>query len=362
MLRPNRELRRRVAFLAAALLAVVLVWLLLHSKTAPVVVAESAIPPSSGIGDPHLPVAAISPVAVAQAPPTHAGFNVSVHLQYESTDPLVLSKVREFYAALVSSLRAVPNLQFVEDHAVAMSDGPDDYRLTVSSLDPSNAQILRSTYAEWGAFVSVEVLTGKAAGTVYGLGMIGDAWKGAPKHIVTQGPLSGQCATPAFKPCTPAGIAEMQVMALRKHVFPRDGSLERELEAQFLDDMRPESDRQRLRNELKSMDIILSDAMVREALARLARPLDASSEHGENERYDLLIILAGQRHQEIVRPLIQLALHDSDVAFRIEALRLLAKDFPENPTVRAAMERVAADPSDPLQMFSEEMLNLISKQ
>src|SRR5690606_31704009 len=126
-----------------------------------------------------------------------------------------------------------------------------------------------------------------------------------------------------------------------------DGSLERELEAQFLDDKQPEPERQKLRNELKGMNLVLTDAMVRQALARLTRPMDPNNAYAENERLDLLIILAGQRREETVQPLIDLAVHDLHVAFRTEALRLLAKDFPDHSAVRATLESLAADPSDP---------------
>ena len=354
--------KRRAALLVGALVAAALLWWFSQhsgdgSKVAPGATLQES---SEGLISPS-PVVQRDSVAAAQAPAAMEGFNVSVRLQYDSTDALVLSKVREYHEALISGLLAVPGLHLVSDHAALSSDGPEEFSLTISSIDPLNAEHLRSTYSEWAAIVSVEVLTGKAAGTMYGLGMIGDAWKGAPKHIVTQGPLSGQCAAPTFKPCSPAAIAERHVMALRKHVFPRDESLVRELEARFLDDKQPEAERQRLRNELKAMNMVWSEAMVRAALGRLSRPMDTSNEYAESERYDLLIILAGQRHKEMVQPLIELALRDSDVAFRIETLRLLAKDFPEDDAVRGTLESIASDPSDPLQGMAGEMLSRLSR-
>lgn len=103
------------------------------------------------------------------------------------------------------------------------------------------------------------------------------------------------------------------------------------------------------------------NAMVRHALARLAGPLDPSNAHSETERQDILIILAGQRHKEIVQPLIDLALHDSDGSSRIEAVKLLATDFPENSAVRTALEKLAFDPSNPeLQKIAAAMLSRMS--
>lgn len=362
--RQESVLKRRAVLLGAILLvAGVILWLAMRSEDATEVVAESVVPVTSPDLLPRLSVAeAIAPAAVAQAPPSLGGFNVMVRLQYDSTDALVLRRVREYYEALTSGLRAVPGLHLVEDHAVLQGDEPAEFRLTISSLDALNAQQMRSTYSEWAAMVSVEVLNGDAAGTVYGVGMVGDAWKGGtPATVATRGPLSGECATRTPMPCTAVDIAERQIMALRKNVFPRDGSLERELEAQFLDAAQPKRERQRLMNDLKSMNIALSDTMVREALARLARPLDASDAHSQDERYDLLIILAGQRNKHIVQPLIDFALYDSDASTRIEAVKLLATDFPENSAVRTALEKLALDPSNPgLQKTAGAMLSRIS--
>jgi len=338
-------------------------WLLLRSETETEIVAAPAAPSPSEDLIPRASVAdATAPAATARVSPALDGFNLSLLLQYESTNALELSRVREYYEALIMGLRGVPGLQLVEDHTVQQVGGPAEFRLTVTSLDAPNAHQSGGPPSEWVAKVSVEVLSGEAAGTVYALGMIGDAWKGrSAADMYTRAPLSGQCASRALMPCTPVDIAERHVMALRKHVFPRDGSLERELEAKFLDTAQPEPERQRLRNDLKSMKMVLSDAMVRESLARLALPLDKSNAYSASERNDLLIILAGQRHKAMVQPLIDLALHDSDVSSRIEAVKLLATDFPESSAVRVALEKLALDPSDAqLQNTAAAMLNRMS--
>jgi hypothetical protein len=360
----GRASKRRAALLGAVLLAAgSMLWLSLRSAAVPEVIADPAIQAPSEDLFPHSFVTETNtPAAVAQLPPSLDGFNVSVRLLNESTDAQVLSRVRDYYEALINGLRAVPGLHLVEDHAVLQGGNQPEFRLTVSIPDLPNEQQARSSHPEWVANVSVEVLNGDAAGTVYGLGMIGDAWKGgAPAGVYTRGPLSGDCATRTPMPCTAVDIAERHVMAVRKHVFPRDGSLERELEARFLDAAQPERERQQLRNDLKSMKMALSDSMIREALARLARPVDTSSAYSQNERYDLLIILAGQRHKELVQPLIDLALYDSDVSFRIETVKLLAADFPENIAARNVLEKLALNPSYPeLQMTAVAMLSRIS--
>jgi hypothetical protein len=177
--------------------------------------------------------------------------------------------------------------------------------------------------------------------------MIGDAWRGDPGGVDTRGPLADECTLPRTMPCTATDLAERQVMALRKTVFPRDGSLERELEARFLDTSKPDSGRDYVMSDLLSMKMPLSAAMVREALARIALPQAANESRAKYDRINLLTLLAGHRHPEIVQPLIDLARYDSDVFFRIEVVRVLAADFPTDPAARAVLEDIAAEPSSP---------------
>src|SRR5690606_3569364 len=141
----QRVSRRRAALLGAALLTVaVLLWLLLRSAVAPEVSTQPAIEAHSVDRTPRPWAAEPLSVAIPEESSSSDGFNVSVRLQYDSTDALVLSRVREYYEALISGLRAVPKLHLVEDHAVQSSGGPDEFRLTINSLDPLNAQHLRS--------------------------------------------------------------------------------------------------------------------------------------------------------------------------------------------------------------------------
>ncbi|MEO8314005.1 MAG: hypothetical protein ABI645_04330 [Pseudomonadota bacterium] len=332
--------RRAVLLGATIVAAVVLLWFALRRETVPQVSAESIVPATEDL------VARVSapegtvPATDAMAPPSPApagSFTVQLRpLQYDAADALVLARVNEYYAAFAYGLRAVPGLHLVDDEASA------DFRVTLSNLDPADAQHMLLS-SEWAAKASVEVLNGSIgtagpAGTVYVLGMVGDAWRGrAPDTVATHAPLSGDCETPTVMPCSPAGIAERQVMALRKKVFPRDGSLERELEARFLDAALPMREHDRVMSDVLSMKMALSDEMVRNVLARIARSPDRN----------LLALLAGQRRPEIVQPLIDMARYDSDSSLRIEAVKLLAADFPKDSSARAALEQIAADPSNP---------------
>lgn len=232
-----------------------------------------------------------------------------------------------------------------------------DYRVTIEDPDSAGAQLM-ATPSEWAAKASVEILNGSLgtagpAGTVYVLGMVGDAWRGrAPDGVATRGPLSGDCERPTVMPCSPAGIAERQVMALRKKVFPYDESLRRELEARFLNAGLPLRERSLATSDLLSMKMALSEETIRAVLERVA------SASGDIDRGNLLALLEGQRRQEVIQPVINVARFDSAESLRMQAVRLLAADYPRDPSVRTALEQIAADPSSPtLQTVTQGLLN-----
>lgn len=368
-LRSGRMVLLGALFVTAA--AATMLGFALRGEVVPRTVAQAIVPapPEDHVlGVPDAQSTPPAPAVPARSSPD--SFTVHLSLEYDSTYALELSRVREYYEAFAGGLRAVPGLHLVDDQAVAGDKASADFRVTITgptemrqaaddfrdrmrviSGDPQQMFIP----SEWTTRTSVEVLQGESdgtsgpAGTVYGLGMVGDAWRGgAPAGVETRAPLSRDCVTSKVMPCSPADIAERQVMALRKHVFPRDGSLERELEAQFLEPTHPGRERDWVMSDLLSMKMTLSDAMVREALARMARPQDANqAPQAAYDRGNLLVLLAGQRHPGIVQPLIDMARYDPDVAFRIEAVRLLAADFPMDPAVRATLEAIASDPSTP---------------
>lgn len=281
-----------------------------------------------------------------------------LQLHYDSTDALLLRKVRDYYEALANALRAVPGLQLVDEQAVGQAETLADFRVTISNPAAADAQQLPHS-PEWAATTRVEVLnngsggTSDPAGTVYILGMVGDAWRGAnPAGILTRGPLYGDCTLPKTMTCSLADLAERQVMALRKKVFPRDKSLERGLEARIFDAALPKRERDMAISDVLSMKMALSDATVREILTRMAHTQDVS------ERGNLQAMLAGQQRPEIVQPLIDMARYDSDASIRIEAVRMLAADYPKDPVARAALEEIAADVSNPkLQTTAEGALS-----
>jgi hypothetical protein len=358
--------------LLATAVAAAMFGLVLRRDVVPQTIAESSVPawPEGHVSGVSAAEGTLSVTGVP-AESSRGRFTVHLSLQYDSADPLALRRVREYYEAIADGLRAIPELQLVDDPAARGAEPSVDFRVSITGLTEmgqakaafrDRMRIVTGgdqqglIPSEWAVMTSVEVLNGERggpsgpAGTIYGLGMVGDAWRGgSPSGVETRGPLSGDCVTPQLMPCSPADIAERQVMALRKHVFPRDGSLERELEAQFLQPTQSERARKWVMSDLLSLKMTLSNVMVREALARIARPQDPNEvPQAAYDRVNLLELLAGQRHPEILQPLIDIARYDSDVSFRIEAVKLLAADFPTDPAVRVALDEIAADPSTPM--------------
>ncbi len=341
---PRDVIRSRRMVLPGIVLlgAAVILWLALRREETPMVTAEVvAIAPREDLISGVTAAESTTHATETAVPTPLGGFTVHLRtLQYDATDGLVLARVNEYHAAFADGLRAVPRL-----HLVAEQASPD-FRVTISNPDSADPQ-QTSLPSEWVAKSSVEILSSQGStsgpvGTVYVLGMVGDAWRGrAPAGVDTRGPLSGYCENPRLMPCSPAEIAKRQVMALRKKVFPHDGTLERELEARIFDTTLPKRERDLAIGDALSMKMTLSNAMVNEVLARIALPQEAG------DRGNLLAMLAGQRRPEVVPPLIRVVRYDSDIPFRIEAVRLLAADFPNDPAVRAVLDDIAADPSNP---------------
>src|SRR5690349_3366248 len=90
--------RRRATLVGAVLLVVVvLLWLSRHSPVVSddVTASTRQSPPEDRI--PSSSITAPSSQTVALTQPSDEGFSVSVRLQYDSTDALVMSRVREYY-------------------------------------------------------------------------------------------------------------------------------------------------------------------------------------------------------------------------------------------------------------------------
>ena len=332
---------------------VLTLWFTLRRETAPPAHAEAEISATEDVVGQEPEATDDRPVMEAPALPSPASDTFAVYLQplqYDTTVAQALAKVDEYYAEFAYRLRAVPGLLLVNDQVTA------DFRVTISGLDSAGAQSPLPT-PEWTAKTSVEVLNGELrpldpAGTTYVLGMVGDAWRDrAPASVNTRGPLTGGCEKPTIMPCSPAAIAERQVMALRKKVFPRDGSLQRELEARVLNAALDMRERNMAISDLLSMKVAPSAEMIREILLRINRASD------DLDRGNLLALLEGQRRQEAIQPLIDVAKHDLIGSLRIQAVKLLATDFPDNASVRSALDTIASDAVDPaVQIAAKEAI------
>lgn len=346
--KPGRGRRPRNRFLLIGALAALSAAAAMI-EVVPRVVAESRAPQRDDAGaHPAGATAEGNPAAVASPVAMPAG-SFTVHLRslkYESPDPAALRKVQEYHTVLAEGLRAVPGLQLLDDEAIARAGAPARYRITIDGPDAAAAQRALANDA-WAATFRAEVLKPASAdgsassGTAYvsaegyTRGGVGGPEPFAGKSIVV--PHSGQCGPLIL--CTPGSIAAWQVKDLRMQVFPLDGSIQQELEARFLDPSLPVGEHFQALNELQAVTkragSSMSDAVVREALARM----DRTPQKEDRDLY--LAFLGGQGHPGLIPPLIDMALRDPDDGARLAAVEHLSAGFTDDNAVRAALESVS---------------------
>lgn len=289
----------------------------------------------------------VAPAEVAAAMAMAGQFTVHLRsLRYDFPDAAAQRKVQEYHALLAEGLRAIPGLQLLDDEAAARSGLPASYRITISSPDATTAQQAASQ-GYWAAVYAVEALqsarqaTGDSSEAVYvhpegyTRGGVNGPESFAGKSILV--PNSGECGRAIL--CTPRDIAEWQIKDLRMQVFPIDGSIQQELEAIFLDPSLTVPEHLQALNDLqavtKKAGTPMGEAVMREALLRADRSRDA------DERSLYWAFLVGQKHPDMVQPLVDRAMRDAEGAIRLDAVQQLADSFPEYPAARAALQLVA---------------------
>lgn len=283
------------------------------------------------------------------SPATASPARFTVHLRtlrYDSTDAAAQQKVQEYHALLAEGLRAIPGLQLLDDQAAERSGVPASFRIAITSPDATMAQQALSQ-GYWAAMYRVEVLQpatqgmNDSSGAVYvpaegfTRGGVNGPETFAGKSILV--PHSGAC--PSLILCTPQSIAEWQIKDLRMQVFPLDGSVQRDLEARFLDPSLSVPEHLQALNDLQAVTKRaagpMSDAVVREALLRADRSRDSE------ERNLYWTFLIGQKHPDMVPPLADMAIRDPEDAARLEAVQQLADEFRDDPAARAVLQSVA---------------------
>jgi hypothetical protein len=294
--------------------------------------------------------AGAAPAEKVSVLPAPGDFTVHLRsLQHESPDANAQRLVQEYHALLADGLRAVPGLKLLDDQAAAKADAPASFRVTIGNPDATAAQQALSG-GQWAATLRVEVLkqgsgASGSAGAVYvpaeghTRGGVYGPEPFASKTVVA--PLSGNC--PRLILCSPARIVEWQIKDLRVQVFPLDGSIQQDLETQLLDSALSIGDHMQALNDLQSVTnkagTAMDAAVVREVLERIAGLQD------EGDRSVYWGFLRGQRHPQMVQPLIEIARRDPADGARLEAVLQLGADFPEDAAVRAALQAIARDDS-----------------
>lgn len=269
-------------------------------------------------------VAAADPDTATPDPPAPSSFTLLVQpLQIETEDPLVQASAQQFYAALIDELRRVPGLVMIgPDPAIDPEARPTDFRMSAAA----RAATASSPGMQWEVMLRLHVFQGRR--------------RVQPFRIYGSGEEAA---------ATAPGIARM----LRGMVFPASPSLKERLAAQFTDVTIPQEDRLRALEELTSMKVgdCPPTAAAQNCLRRA--PLDVDQVHaalamvsGPGEplvRAGILRALSGQRHADLVQPLIEMAYRETSAEVRLEAVALLAEDFITDVAARSALELVARD-------------------
>lgn len=277
-------------------------------------------------------VAAADSGRARPAPPAPASFTLLVQpLQIETEDPLVQAATQQFHAALIDELRRVPGLVMIgPDPAIDPETRPADFRMSALG----RAAAASNPDAQWDVMLRLHVFQGNRRVQPFRI-------TGSAEEAATMAP----------------GIARM----LQGMVFPADPSRAERLAARFFDATLPEAERRQALEELASLKVgdCPPTAAAQNCLRRA--PLSADQVHealamasgsGEPfERAGILRILRGQRHPDLVQPLIEMAYRETSADVRLEAVTLLAEDFSTDAAARSALELVARD--DELQAVRE---------
>jgi hypothetical protein len=266
-------------------------------------------PPAQGGGD----IAQLCSSAAA-APPVAPRYTVLVQpLQFDSSDPVILSRVQEYYAALLESLRRVPGLALAGSEAAAAAGKPADYRITVTGS--------RSFSGEPGAEVHLwlEAWTGNAF-----VSRTGTSRKVRSLDI-------NSCPADSPIDCGPARAASIDVVVGLNQLprYPGGAQLACNNAVQ-----------QNLKRQLA--DPAVSIPMIRQGLQRIAGMT------GFMQRSSSWALLRNRAVPELVQPLVAMLHEATDEAFRKEVVTLLAVKFSTDPAAQHALAEVAASEPDTL--------------
>ncbi len=233
-----------------------------------------------------------------------------------------------FHAAVMQELRNVPGLiLLVEDDAVSQRRA--EYVLTMTSLATPQP--------------GVEMVQTQASSSLTQASASLRSGGRSPMAMVTRTHLAEGAAESV------SGSAASLVKTLRLQVFPPDTSMQQQLEQQLLAQIRdgslPQVKRSNALTSLFSSQLAgrggALDAGSINTIVEFAATLPAE------QRADVWRKLRTIPRPELVAPLLDSLRRDPDEQVRVEALTVLAANYGSAPDVRAALEVVAREDSQP---------------
>lgn len=349
--RNNQGVRRRsiriVLVVAALAAAAAVLWPRLRDVPEPapapqleIASAPASVPDVVEAPKPE-PVPAPEPPAPPPAPkptaPAINTFTVRLLLQDRTQDEAARATIRKVHAVLLEKLRAVPGLVLLDD-AAGTTDVPE-YRLTLAGQPGSQASQIGSS------------LTGERLGP--------DGSRIAMGASVGSTQIAPDCTGPApgdvsllvsNTSCRDAlSSAAVMVAYLRRHLFPPDPSLRRELATLLLDQQLDSAQRLQALGDIAT----ISRAMAAQAEGKAAANarFTAAEIRGAVElastatspalRAQVWRTLRGVRSPLLVGPLLDASRQETNAEARLEAVATLAADFAAEARVRAVLESVA---------------------
>jgi hypothetical protein len=313
--------------------------LALQSHRSPVQPAAALLVDKSDAADQSLVAGPLAPVdgdtlqtsvVEAVAAPTRS-FRVLVQpLQLDTDDSASVASVQQYYESALNELRATRGLVLIVA-GLSTQDTPADFRLSMTAQDARSTEILAGR-ARWQVVLKTE------------------SWQNNAFHrvlsIESAGTLDlGSCPFPAelaVSMCTPSGVAARNIEELRRSVFPSIPSTVEEAQAELRDSSRSAAERNQallaMLSRSRSGDAPVNGDVIRGVLDLIANTPDA------RQRASLWHQLRGQRHPDLVQPLIDASRNEDDPG-RLEVVTMLATDFKDAPEARAALDWVAGTDS-----------------
>jgi hypothetical protein len=351
-----------VAALAAA--AAMPGWWNRRALEQPVAVLQP-VPAATSVPVAQLP----EPAAVASQPAAAAirKYTVQVRLLTRSIDNAELqAAIDQGYAHFINVLRAGPQLTIVPAEQLA------DFRVTYNAFGPTRPDRIRPDRT-WLAFITVEaaerdlapeqVAAGRRAAASLAKGNFwGNSLSealGVDGFAVVHSIESSSQFVPGCLPdistsqpeavCSFIAVAQQQAESVRLVGLPADVGLEHQLQQRVGDGTLPWQQRHASMQLLAEMarkkprGADMDQNFLKGALDLIAATPDASDRATLWSMLDYIV----RDLKDPVRLLIDAVPREPDEHIRLDAVNMLAKHFPDDPQVRAAMREMAiADASD----------------